>query len=338
MAITIFPASTSGGTVTSVTSANADATVATTTTTPVITIVQAPALKSATTTVDVSAATAPSASQVLTATDSTHATWATPSAGNLTGPITSVGLATSIASQTGTGTKFVVDTSPQLVTPLLGTPTSGVLTNCTGLPEGGLSLTDITTNDSTTSKHGFLDKLPGGTTTFKRADGAWATPAGTVSSYLAQAFTAQTSVVVTHSFGAYPVVDIIDNTGAVIVPLSITHSSINAFTVVFTLSTTGTIMASVGSPQPATYVAISGTYAILAGDYYINATGGTFTATLPTAVGRAGQKFVIKNSGTGIVTIATTSSQTIDGQLTIVLAVQYQAIDVVSDGANWFVV
>lgn len=39
---------------------------------------------------------------------------------NLTGVITSVGNATSIASQTGTGTKFVVDTSPTLVTPVLG--------------------------------------------------------------------------------------------------------------------------------------------------------------------------------------------------------------------------
>lgn len=207
----------------------------------------------------------------------------------------------------------------------------------TGIPEGGLSLTDITTNDSSTSKHGFLDKLPGGTTTFKRADGAWATPSGTVSSYLAQAFTAQTSVVVTHSFGAYPVVDVIDNTGAVIIPLTITHSSINAFTVTFTGSTTGTIMASVGSPQPQTYVAISGTYAILASDYFINATGGTFTATLPTAVGRAGQTFALKNSGTGVVTLATTSSQTIDGELTNVLAVRYQSVEVASDGANWFV-
>lgn len=39
---------------------------------------------------------------------------------NLTGVIISVGNATSIASQTGTGTKFVVDTSPTLVTPILG--------------------------------------------------------------------------------------------------------------------------------------------------------------------------------------------------------------------------
>ena len=50
---------------------------------------------------------------------------------NLTGVITSVGNATSIASQTGTGTKFVMDTSPTLITPVLGTPSSGTLTNCT---------------------------------------------------------------------------------------------------------------------------------------------------------------------------------------------------------------
>jgi hypothetical protein len=43
---------------------------------------------------------------------------------NLTGPITSIGNVTSIASQTGTGTKFVVDTSPTLVTPVLGVATA----------------------------------------------------------------------------------------------------------------------------------------------------------------------------------------------------------------------
>ena len=43
---------------------------------------------------------------------------------NLTGVITSVGAATSIASQTGTGTKFVVDTSPTLVTPNIGVATA----------------------------------------------------------------------------------------------------------------------------------------------------------------------------------------------------------------------
>lgn len=47
---------------------------------------------------------------------------------NLTGPITSSGNATSIASQTGTGTKFVVDTSPTIVTPTL----SGNVTQSSG--------------------------------------------------------------------------------------------------------------------------------------------------------------------------------------------------------------
>ena len=65
---------------------------------------------------------------------------------NLTGPITSVGNATSIASQTGTGTTFVVDTSPILVTPNLGTPSAGVLTSCTGTATGLTAGTATTAN------------------------------------------------------------------------------------------------------------------------------------------------------------------------------------------------
>lgn len=62
---------------------------------------------------------------------------------NLTGPITSVGNATSIASQTGTGTKFVVDTSPTLVTPNIGVATGTSLAL-----GGGISL--ATTNQTGT--------------------------------------------------------------------------------------------------------------------------------------------------------------------------------------------
>jgi hypothetical protein len=53
---------------------------------------------------------------------------------NLTGPITSVGNTTAVASQTGTGSTFVMDTSPTLLTPDLGTPTAITLTNASGLP------------------------------------------------------------------------------------------------------------------------------------------------------------------------------------------------------------
>ena len=64
---------------------------------------------------------------------------------NLTGAVTSVGNATSLGSfssanllgaltdETGTGSA-VFATSPTLVTPILGTPTSATLTNATGLP------------------------------------------------------------------------------------------------------------------------------------------------------------------------------------------------------------
>ena len=63
---------------------------------------------------------------------------------NLTGPITSVGSATSIASQTGTGTKFVVDTSPTLVTPVLGVATATSI-NGTTIPS---TKTLVVTTDS----------------------------------------------------------------------------------------------------------------------------------------------------------------------------------------------
>jgi hypothetical protein len=80
---------------------------------------------------------------------------------NLTGAVTSVGNATSLGSfssanlagaltdETGTGSA-VFATSPTLVTPVLGTPTSVTLTNATGLPlSTGVTGTLATTNGGT---------------------------------------------------------------------------------------------------------------------------------------------------------------------------------------------
>jgi hypothetical protein len=44
------------------------------------------------------------------------------------------------------------------------------------VPETGLWLSDNTIADASTTKHGFMKKLPGGTTTFYRGDGQFATP------------------------------------------------------------------------------------------------------------------------------------------------------------------
>ena len=64
---------------------------------------------------------------------------------NLTGPITSVGSATSIASQTGTGTKFVMDNTPTLITPVLGVATATSINGTTIPSSKTLVATDSTT-------------------------------------------------------------------------------------------------------------------------------------------------------------------------------------------------
>jgi hypothetical protein len=86
------------------------------------------------------------------------------------------------------------------------------------------------------------------------------------------------------------------------------------------------------------YSAKTTTYSITSTDYTIDCTSGTFTVTLPTAVGITGRQYVIKNSGTGVITVATTSSQTIDGVTTQAISIQYDYLKVQSDGSNWVVI
>lgn len=70
---------------------------------------------------------------------------------------------------------------------------------------------------------------------------------------------------------------------------------------------------------------------------YVYLISGTTTLTLPTAVGNT-NLYTVKNVGTAIVTIATTSSQTIDGSSTITLSVANTNLDIISDNSNWKVI
>lgn len=68
-------------------------------------------------------------------------------------------------------------------------------------------------------------------------------------------------------------------------------------------------------------------------------TSASFTLTLPTAVGITGKRFTIKKINTAnTLTIATTSSQTIDGATSEALYGSTGCLVVQSDGANWILI
>jgi hypothetical protein len=80
-------------------------------------------------------------------------------------------------------------------------------------------------------------------------------------------------------------------------------------------------------------------YTIAATDDIVICTSGTFTVTLPTAVGRSGKPFIVKNSGSGTITMGSTSSQTIDGvAASSTTLAQNDSLTFVSDNANWVIV
>jgi len=131
------------------------------------------------------------------------------------------------------------------------------------------------------------------------------------------------------------------STGALIVAggAAITKSVIMGGTLAVTGATTLTGKLTANGGRQSAYVAKTALYTIAsATDYCINCTSGTYSITLPTAVSIAGQEFIVKNSGTGVITIATTSSQTIDGGASgSIILNQYESISVMSNGANWII-
>ena len=89
----------------------------------------------------------------------------------------------------------------------------------------------------------------------------------------------------------------------------------------------------------AAYAEKTASYNITTSDRTVNCTANSFTLTLPTAVGDTGRVFVIKNSGSGIISVTTSDGiQTIDGDVTVELATQWEALSVQSTGSGWIII
>jgi hypothetical protein len=87
------------------------------------------------------------------------------------------------------------------------------------------------------------------------------------------------------------------------------------------------------------YVSKAADYTATTNDRTIEITATGKTITLPTAAGISGYVYTIKltaSSATG--TVATTSSQTIDGSTTYSLSAQYKYVTVQSNGTNWIII
>lgn len=86
------------------------------------------------------------------------------------------------------------------------------------------------------------------------------------------------------------------------------------------------------------YSAKTGTATLTSSDYVVEATSGTFTITLPTAVGISGQLYVIKNNGTGTVTVTPAGMEKIDGYSMAILKPGHSCITIQSNGTNWLAI
>ena len=66
---------------------------------------------------------------------------------------------------------------------------------------------------------------------------------------------------------------------------------------------------------------------------------GTFTVTLYATSGNSGELLFIKNTGTGVITVAGDSAgETIDSNVNAFLTGQNSSIQLLSDGSDWFII
>lgn len=200
--------------------------------------------------------------------------------------------------------------------------------------EDDVTLANVGTLNVSTTKHGLCPILPNNATQYLNGQGNWATPSGQTNAYTTHAFAGSVLEVVTHNFGAYPLVQVIDGAGVVIAPATITNDDLNQVTITFGAPTTGTILLTLGSPQAQSYKSTAVDYTVLTTDRIIKVTVAGTTITLMTAVGNTGREFIIDNASNGNITLEGDGVEEIEGETSQPLPPD-SAIHVYSDGAGW---
>lgn len=104
------------------------------------------------------------------------------------------------------------------------------------------------------------------------------------------------------------------------------------------VNTTPTSTFHVNGSEASAYAAKTTNYTLTATDQTIlaSAGSGSVTMTLPTSVGIGGRRYTVKrtDASANTLTVATTSSQTIDGSTSVTIPA-YGILQVISDNANW---
>jgi len=73
--------------------------------------------------------------------------------------------------------------------------------------------------------------------------------------------------------------------------------------------------------------------------YFMDTSGGDVTLTLPSAGPSAGIEYKVKRTTAGVNALTITAlSGNIDGTASIGVSVQYDCLQIVSDGSNWWIV
>lgn len=247
---------------------------------------------------------------------------------SVTGILQGDGTAISAASTTGSG-NVVLATSPTLVTPALGTPSSGVATNLTGLP-------------LTTGVTGLLSLANGGTNAnLTAANGAVPYSTGSALALLAPGTSGQ--VLTSGGAGAPTWTSPLVNPMTTVSDIIIGGASGAATRLA--VGGAGTRLRSDGTNLTysfGTTTAKTTTYTAVLNDELIrvDASGGAWTLNLFAASGNAGKILTIKKTDSSVlvITIDANGSETIDGALTKKLSTQYESFTIECDGIGWNVI